>query len=117
MTAAEDAALARQVTQRAEDEFAAWLQQCPSCDAGLPMVCTHPDGDPRAVIERLARRTDRAEERLQRVEAALDSLRIEWMREVNRRDGAGLHAEAHDLNGRIAALRRILHADTPEEGQ
>lgn len=30
-----------------------WLSLCGSCDAGLPMSCTCPDGDPRAVILKL----------------------------------------------------------------
>ncbi len=30
-----------------------WMQQCGSCDAGLPMGCTCPQGDPRVVISRL----------------------------------------------------------------
>lgn len=32
---------------------APWLQPCGACDAGLPMACTHPDGDPRIVIAAL----------------------------------------------------------------
>lgn len=27
-----------------------WLNSCGSCDAGLPMSCSCPDGDPRNVI-------------------------------------------------------------------
>jgi hypothetical protein len=27
-----------------------WLNLCGSCDAGLPMNCTCPDGDPRIII-------------------------------------------------------------------
>lgn len=30
-----------------------WLALCGSCDAGLPMSCTCPDGDPRQVISDL----------------------------------------------------------------
>jgi hypothetical protein len=43
-----------------EDEFSAWLDQCGSCDAGLPMDCTCPPGDPRAVILALVERLDAA---------------------------------------------------------
>lgn len=32
---------------------AQWLNQCGSCDAGLPMTCTCPDDDPRNVIHAL----------------------------------------------------------------
>lgn len=27
-----------------------WLNSCGSCDAGLPMKCTCPEGDPRGII-------------------------------------------------------------------
>lgn len=30
-----------------------WLQMCGYCDAGLPILCTHPDGDYRPVMLRL----------------------------------------------------------------
>lgn len=33
-----------------EDEVKPWLEQCGSCDAGLPMSCTHPDGDYRSIL-------------------------------------------------------------------
>lgn len=33
-----------------EEIRAKWLNQCGSCDAGLHMNCTCPDGDPRNVI-------------------------------------------------------------------
>jgi hypothetical protein len=40
-----------------DEELAAiearWLQLCGSCDAGLPMACTHPDEDYRPVIAAL----------------------------------------------------------------
>jgi hypothetical protein len=40
-----------------EVEFAAieakWLRMCGSCDAGLPMGCTHPDEDYRPVMASL----------------------------------------------------------------
>jgi hypothetical protein len=32
-----------------------WLQQCGSCDGGLPMNCTHPDEDYRPVMLALVR--------------------------------------------------------------
>lgn len=41
-----------------EDQFGDWLDQCGSCDAALPMGCTCPDGDPRAVILELVERLD-----------------------------------------------------------
>jgi hypothetical protein len=41
-----------------EDEFGDWLNQCGSCDVGLPMDCTCPPGDPRAVILALVERLD-----------------------------------------------------------
>jgi len=43
-----------------EDEFSGWLDQCGSCDAGLPMNCTCPSGDPRSVILALVERLDAA---------------------------------------------------------
>jgi len=36
-----------------EDTITAWLAQCGPCDAGLPMSCTCPTGDPRSVIAAL----------------------------------------------------------------
>ena len=48
-------------------EVEPWLQQCGSCDAGLPMGCTHPEGDYRNVLLKVWRayetsRRDTAEE-------------------------------------------------------
>jgi hypothetical protein len=37
-----------------------WLRPCGSCDAGLPMSCACPSGDPRSVILALAERIDAA---------------------------------------------------------
>lgn len=31
-----------------------WMRQCGPCDAGLPMACICPPGDPRAIVARLA---------------------------------------------------------------
>jgi hypothetical protein len=41
-----------------EDEFSDWLNTCGSCDAGLPMACICPPGDPRTVILTLVERAD-----------------------------------------------------------
>lgn len=37
-----------------EQITADWLQQCGSCDAGLPATCTCPASDPRVPIGKLA---------------------------------------------------------------
>jgi hypothetical protein len=36
-----------------------WLQLCGSCDAGLPMNCTHPDEDYRPVMATLVDEIER----------------------------------------------------------
>ena len=41
-----------------------WLSQCGSCDAGLPMSCTCPDGDPRGVILELVHKLEKIQELL-----------------------------------------------------
>lgn len=36
-----------------------WLAQCGSCDAGLPMPCTHPDADYRFPMLQLVQEIQR----------------------------------------------------------
>lgn len=41
------------------DEVKPWLQQCGSCDVGLPMPCTHSEGDYRVPMAALVAEVER----------------------------------------------------------
>lgn len=42
-----------------------WLAPCGACDAGLPMGCTHPEGDYRPVMLRLVAEVERVQTKLE----------------------------------------------------
>lgn len=81
-----------------------WLQQCGSCDAGLAMPCTHPTGDPRTIISRLADEVLRLRIRVAEMEdAALDQK--ETLRAIARAAVLSAHTGKHQRN--IETIDRI----------
>lgn len=50
---------------------AKWLNQCGSCDAGLPMSCSCPGDDPRSVILDLVRRVEFLESKVKLMQSGV----------------------------------------------
>jgi hypothetical protein len=77
--------------EAARDALAAevlpWLQQCGPCDGGLPMACSHPDGDYRVILAKVWAAYEA-------LEAALPALRRQWAAEVAQAIQASAEAQA-----------------------
>ena len=102
------------------DDIKPWLNICGGCDAGLPMSCTCPDGDPRPVMARLVAEIERQRGELAEVTRQRDEARAERdaMTEVadrNKRDYIRAVAERTEARAELAAMRRVV--DTAPRGR
>lgn len=68
---------------------AEWLNVCGSCDAGLPMACSCPAGDPRGVIAALVALVERRTSERDALRAAVEDV-LGMFGPVDPDDGPGI---------------------------
>lgn len=85
-----------------------WLNQCGSCDAGLPMNCTCPAGDPRTVIAQLIREVERVQRKEHLVDVPYRHLKEirQWLESPNGSISAGRVTFEAVENGNIQVRTR-----------
>lgn len=76
-----------------------WARQCGSCDAGLPMSCTCPTGDPRTVIAALLAERDQYASILAEIGDSMSP--------TGERPGEALGTLARDVRALLAEIERL----------